>query len=323
VAFTCRLRPFYDRPDVEIPWLLYKVPYTNPCVPLTVFPTRFWDDREGYYPTGIGVVPNSYRPYFGPIPNRPLGPIVGTEDMWVNGLSYEVWQAGGYSDPVGCWPIVAKVRKLKLKQRQSFRSGGPVVQNLGQAQSLSWDQAAYLPLAQLQAIRLEIASLRLRQLQSLASSSRSPAALSQLQSLAGSSRSPAALSQLQSLAGSSRSPAALSQLQSLATLSRASLFLRQLQSLALGKPDSFPLRQFQALTFTFNELCIHQNCSVVSGNQFIVLVGGNTYIRVGYSVTGSGVQAGSVITSVINSTLVEMSKTATATISSTTLTFCS
>lgn len=46
------------------------------------------------------------KPYFGPIPERPPGPVVGDPSGWVNGLSYAVWQAGGYSDPVGCWPAI-------------------------------------------------------------------------------------------------------------------------------------------------------------------------------------------------------------------------
>ena len=105
VAFTALIRPFYDNLKVTFPVLFYRVPKTNGVIPPTPFVDRFWDDRERWVSPGVGMVYDSFRPYFGEIPDTPPGPVVGTPDQWENGLSYYKWIAGEYSDPVGCWPV--------------------------------------------------------------------------------------------------------------------------------------------------------------------------------------------------------------------------
>ncbi len=94
--------PFADRLDIQIPWLFYAVPATNPGGIDTVFTDRFWDFRENWLPPGVGVVPGSMKIYEGAIPSGQLGPIYGTPDQWINGLDYDVWQAGGYAG-TPCW----------------------------------------------------------------------------------------------------------------------------------------------------------------------------------------------------------------------------
>lgn len=101
-------------------WLFYAVPETNPCVPETVFCDRFWDEREGWYNAGVGIVTGTTKPYFGPIPNRPVGQLIGTPDMWLNGLSYQTWLNGGYPSPVPCWPTAIPLDLAKLRRKRSL-----------------------------------------------------------------------------------------------------------------------------------------------------------------------------------------------------------
>lgn len=105
-AFTCMIMPFSDRLDVQIPWLFYAVSNNVPSGPATVFTDRFFDDRENWIPPGVGVVPHSLRPYFGPIPplNTPLTPVVGSPDEWLHGLNYDAWVAGAYNS-TPCVPL--------------------------------------------------------------------------------------------------------------------------------------------------------------------------------------------------------------------------
>jgi hypothetical protein len=103
--WTGRIRPFRDS-DVEIDVIFYQVPASNPSCYPTVFTDRFWDDKDRWLNLGVGTVSRSMRPLL----QRPLfipnGPIVGTPDQFINGLSYEAWLAGAYPAgqciPYGC-----------------------------------------------------------------------------------------------------------------------------------------------------------------------------------------------------------------------------
>jgi hypothetical protein len=134
-GWTCLIRPFYDRLDVEIPFLFYAVPDSAPAGPDTVFTDRFWDDREHYFPPGVGVVPGSTRPYFGPLPPQRAGAIEGTPDQWVNGFSYAAWQQGAYNG--SCWPVYDNVKPFKIKQAQQFTVIQRKEARLDQVQAIS------------------------------------------------------------------------------------------------------------------------------------------------------------------------------------------
>jgi len=123
-GWTCRIRPFHDRPDVEVPWIFYRTAPSAPDGPPTVFTDRFWDDRERFIPPGVGVVPGSLKPYWGPLPPTTVRPLVGSPVEWVEGLSYERWIANGYVDPIGCWPVVQPNTIARIRQAQSI--GPPI-----------------------------------------------------------------------------------------------------------------------------------------------------------------------------------------------------
>jgi hypothetical protein len=105
-GWTGLIRPFFDRPDIEIPVVWYAVPWSNGVGPVTTFPDRFYDAREHWLPPGVGTVPGSLRPYFGALPPQDLGPLIGTPDQWVNGLGYADYLASGGSPATPCWTIV-------------------------------------------------------------------------------------------------------------------------------------------------------------------------------------------------------------------------
>lgn len=154
-AFTCRIRPFYDNLSIEWEWLFYAVPDTNTCGPETVFCDRFWDEREGWYNAGVGIVTGTTRPYFGRIPERPQGPLVGTPDMWMVGLSYKVWLEGGYASPVPCWPVSVPNGKVKVSQRQSIYQIFPPLYHMWQNQSVVLSRPVpKIRLSQLQSIKM-------------------------------------------------------------------------------------------------------------------------------------------------------------------------
>lgn len=116
-AWTALIRPFYDRLDITVPFIFYSVPDTNPDGPATVFTDRFWDDRDHFYPDGVGVVPGSQKPYFGPVPAPTVGPLIGDPSWWVNGLSYAAFLAGAYGTSP-CWPINPAPGAVRLRQEQ-------------------------------------------------------------------------------------------------------------------------------------------------------------------------------------------------------------
>jgi hypothetical protein len=120
-AFVCRIKPFYDRPDIEIPYLFYRVPNTNPGDLLTVFTDRFWDEREHWFTSGVGVVYGSTKPYFGPLPNGDVTPLVADPSWFANGLSYAQWVSGGYPDDQ-CTPIYqpGDYAYPRIRQEESF-----------------------------------------------------------------------------------------------------------------------------------------------------------------------------------------------------------
>lgn len=101
------------------------MPESNGYGPPTVFTDRFWDQREGWWTGGVGVVPGTAQPYFGPIPAPTVGPLFGSDDQWINGLSYSAYQAGSYPSPP-CVQLAAVVRTARIRQRQSLVIGQPV-----------------------------------------------------------------------------------------------------------------------------------------------------------------------------------------------------
>jgi hypothetical protein len=98
------IRPFADQPDLLFEYLFYRVYPNNPGGIATVFTDRFWDHREHWFPQGVGVLPWTLKPYFGPLPPPTLGTVYGTPEEWIHGLDYETYQSGGYND-VPCWPL--------------------------------------------------------------------------------------------------------------------------------------------------------------------------------------------------------------------------
>jgi hypothetical protein len=119
-GWLAKIQPFPARPDVHIEVMFYRVGWKNPPCPPSVFVDRFWDEREGFRTTTIGLVPGSMRPYFGAIPDDGFGPIVGIPDQYANGLDYDTWHAGGYTDPVPCAPVATTI-----KDKAGVRWGGP------------------------------------------------------------------------------------------------------------------------------------------------------------------------------------------------------
>jgi hypothetical protein len=112
-AWTCLIQPFRDHPEIRIPFLFYKVPWSNPVLGPTIFTDRFWDEREHWLTNSVGVCYDTTRPWFGPIPAPTVGPQIGTADEWQNGLDYEKWINGGYGfNP--CWPTDANRFGLKI-----------------------------------------------------------------------------------------------------------------------------------------------------------------------------------------------------------------
>ena len=76
-------------------------------------------------------MPGSLIPYFGPAPAGDVGPIYGTPDQWINGLDYEVWQAGGY-EGTPCFPFTCTNYKGKTRTGTSVSfSGGPSSGSIG------------------------------------------------------------------------------------------------------------------------------------------------------------------------------------------------
>jgi hypothetical protein len=117
-AFQCLIRPFADNLSITVPWIFYQVPDANPGGIVTPITDRFWDEREHWWTDGFGVVPGTTKPYFGPIPDGTLGPLIGSPDEWLNGLSYQKWINGEYNNPNGCITIPDTVQLIRTKQSQ-------------------------------------------------------------------------------------------------------------------------------------------------------------------------------------------------------------
>jgi microcystin-dependent protein len=111
-AFIGKIAPFFDRPDVLIDFIWYSVPVDNPVGPATVFNDRFWEERDGFYPLGPSTVPGSLKVYRGPVFGPEVTPLIGSPDDWLTGLSYDVWQAGGYSAFARCIPVAPPCANL-------------------------------------------------------------------------------------------------------------------------------------------------------------------------------------------------------------------
>jgi hypothetical protein len=139
------VRPFFDRLDIEIPWLFYPVPQTFPVGPPTVFTDRFWDRRDGFYNAGVGVIVGTEKPYFGPVPTPQVGPLFGSADQWINGVSFADFSAGLLPLPP-CVNLAAGVKIARIRQRQSVFLGQPTPRRgagLAQAQGASCGLAGH------------------------------------------------------------------------------------------------------------------------------------------------------------------------------------
>ena len=218
-AWTCKIRPFKDDLTKTIDWLFYWVPDNNPAGPPTVFTDRFWDEREHWVPETVGVVPGSMRPYFGPIPNRPPGPPSGDPDWWVNGVLYSVYASGGYTDPVGCWPVVKPSLFFKIRQSQEVFGPNPMPWGIFQVQNLR---------------RGGFARTAMRQAQAARAPGHLPVAIS--------------MSQAQDLHGNGAFPTVfVSQAQSLRVAGGTRHYIRQAQDLRRGVSSIVDLQQAQTV----------------------------------------------------------------------------
>lgn len=92
-----RIRPFPTRPAIEMDYLFYAVPWTNPGLLETCFTDRFWDHREHWIPPGIGTVPGSERRWSGAIPGPEVSELSDGPAVFTEGVDYDRWISGGYS----------------------------------------------------------------------------------------------------------------------------------------------------------------------------------------------------------------------------------
>jgi hypothetical protein len=99
-----KVRPFWDRPDIEVDFLWYAVPPTNPAAPPSVFDTYVWEWRERYESGPVGTVYGTVKAYVGNVPGGAVGPLIGDAASWAGGLSYAAYTAGHYPDHP-CWPV--------------------------------------------------------------------------------------------------------------------------------------------------------------------------------------------------------------------------
>jgi len=144
------IRPFYNRLDVELPFLFYSVPLDNPAGPTTVFTDRFWDDREHWLPPSVGVVPNSMRPYWGPIPGPQVGPLQGDPNQWIAGFNYDDWIAGRLGGT--CIPLQMPTVKVKIGQVQGVGVQGVVKGSIDQRQTVGLWPIRFLQVDQAQTV---------------------------------------------------------------------------------------------------------------------------------------------------------------------------
>jgi microcystin-dependent protein len=150
-AFKGLVSPFFDRPDIQLPFIWYAVPATNPTGPATVFGDRFWETRENFYPLSPSTVPGSLSVYRGPVPDGTLSDLVGSADDWVNGLSYATYLAGGYPGIPLCVPLATPCPNLPGQTWESYWTQvtgwvdiGPVAWSLLNAPRQVSQQAACL-----------------------------------------------------------------------------------------------------------------------------------------------------------------------------------
>jgi hypothetical protein len=136
-GWTATIHPFADNPTFGLPVVFYGVPASNPDGPASPFVDRFWDQRENWLPPGVGMDPTSFKPYFGPRPDATVRPLVGTADQWANGLSYAVWQAGGYSNPNGCVAVASQFAFAKMQEVESITFDLRARATLDQAENLN------------------------------------------------------------------------------------------------------------------------------------------------------------------------------------------
>lgn len=99
------IRPFHDFPKVTMAVLFYTVDKDNPSAPAGIWPTRFFDYKDGWRPPDAGTIPGSLVPYFGEVPDpREFGRPEGDADEWARGLDFNEFARGKVSK-LPCWPF--------------------------------------------------------------------------------------------------------------------------------------------------------------------------------------------------------------------------
>lgn len=120
-GWTALVQPFYDRPDIQIPIVWYQVPRGTEMGPPSFISDNWWDDRERFWPIGVGMVYRSMKPYFGPLPLYRAGqPLIGSPSDWSIGLSYADYLKSGGSPSTPCVNVSPIAGKVKIRQGQLF-----------------------------------------------------------------------------------------------------------------------------------------------------------------------------------------------------------
>jgi hypothetical protein len=122
-AWIGTIYPFQGHPDKGFSVLFYAVSRNNPSAPPSSFYGKFFEDDPLYF-NGYGTDPASLKVWLGDVPAPGFGPVVGTNDQWRNGLDYETFLAGGYTNPVPCIPLRFKALwKIRLKWLATITHG--------------------------------------------------------------------------------------------------------------------------------------------------------------------------------------------------------
>lgn len=138
--------PFRDRPDVGVEVLWYPVPEDTPPVPFPhIFPLRAWDIRGQEEEPDLGTRYDKVIPYTGPLPVHQVGEVCGTEDQWLNGISYADYLAGAYSCDCPELPMSIYVATLGSTDGSltAAPASGNVVIQINPAHSNHWTKPQY------------------------------------------------------------------------------------------------------------------------------------------------------------------------------------
>jgi hypothetical protein len=198
-----------------------------------VFSDYLWEAREHEYNAGVGTIYGTTKPYFGQLPSPKVGPLIGTPEQWVGGLSYADYVSGRLARHP-CFPVTPNIPPLRIRQVETITTLYRNPSRVSQAQGVTVGTGSRIDQRQ-DVMVSPVVQLSVDQVQTVLLVRTATGSVDQVQTVEAVAGGPMALGQVQTVEAVAAGPARVDQVEAVLSLAPGPLqVLGQVQTVETG-----------------------------------------------------------------------------------------